>query len=105
MVRSFTAANQFAASHDWLTHSTASAPPSHTGQGWDTNLLRDAQVHLERARAIDPSNLVAETFLSQVNLRYRHAPTLTLRQFADVRSDIVTRRDTIRKRSQSSRFG
>ncbi len=41
---------------------------AYTGHGWDTNLLRDAQAHLERARAIDPSNLVAEAFLSQVIL-------------------------------------
>lgn len=42
---------------------------SFAGQGWDANLLRDAQAHLERARTIDPSNVVAETFLSQV---YQH---------------------------------
>ncbi|KAI0774419.1 hypothetical protein C8Q74DRAFT_1368897 [Fomes fomentarius] len=37
-----------------------------SGHGWDTNILRDAQAHLERARAIDPSNLVAEAFLCQL---------------------------------------
>ncbi|KAH9899724.1 hypothetical protein C8Q73DRAFT_331910 [Cubamyces lactineus] len=36
------------------------------GQGWNANLLRDAQAHFERARTIDPSNVVAETFLSQL---------------------------------------
>ncbi|KAI0677399.1 hypothetical protein C8Q78DRAFT_1002589 [Trametes maxima] len=35
------------------------------GQGWDASLLRDAQAHLERARLIDPSNIVAGAFLSQ----------------------------------------
>ncbi|KAI9056537.1 hypothetical protein FKP32DRAFT_1585798 [Trametes sanguinea] len=34
--------------------------------GWNASLLRDAQTHFERARTIDPSNVVAETFLSQV---------------------------------------
>ncbi|KAI0775966.1 hypothetical protein BD413DRAFT_469744 [Trametes elegans] len=36
------------------------------------NFLRNAQAHFERARAIDPSNVVAEAFLSQVSSRYRH---------------------------------
>ncbi|KAI0720269.1 hypothetical protein C8T65DRAFT_568049 [Cerioporus squamosus] len=42
-------------------------------QGWDANHLRDARAHLERARAIDPSNVVAEAFLSQVILPCHHA--------------------------------
>ncbi|KAL7282520.1 hypothetical protein ACG7TL_003991 [Trametes sanguinea] len=35
-------------------------------QGWNASLVRDAQTHFERARAIDPSNVVAETFLTQL---------------------------------------
>ena len=34
---------------------------------WDASLLRDARAHFERARAIDPSNVVAAIFLSQVS--------------------------------------
>ena len=46
-----------------------------TGLGWDPNLLRDAQMHFERVRAIDPSNVVAAAFLSQVNAyNHTHAP-------------------------------
>ncbi|CDO76548.1 hypothetical protein BN946_scf184982.g7 [Trametes cinnabarina] len=33
---------------------------------WDTNLVRDAHAHFERARTIDPSNIVAEIFLAQL---------------------------------------
>ncbi|KAI0832575.1 hypothetical protein BC628DRAFT_329807 [Trametes gibbosa] len=36
------------------------------GQGWDASHLRNAQAHLERALAIDPSNIVAAAFLSQL---------------------------------------
>ena len=43
------------------------SPDPPTGQRWDASLLRDAQAHLERARAIDPSNVVAATFLNQVS--------------------------------------
>ena len=39
-----------------------------TGTGWDLNLVRDAKAHFERARMVDPSNVVAEAFLSQVSL-------------------------------------
>ncbi|KAI0638332.1 hypothetical protein C8Q77DRAFT_1153995 [Trametes polyzona] len=44
------------------------------GQGWDASHLRNAQAHFERARAIDPSNVVAETFLSQLSGATRAAP-------------------------------
>ncbi|PIL37290.1 hypothetical protein GSI_00983 [Ganoderma sinense ZZ0214-1] len=37
------------------------------GKDWDLNLVRDAQAHFERSRAIDPSNVVAEAFLSQLH--------------------------------------
>ncbi|KAH9850733.1 hypothetical protein C2E23DRAFT_734510 [Lenzites betulinus] len=37
--------------------------------------LRNAQAHLERAQAIDPSNIVAAAFLSQVNLCTHHVAT------------------------------
>ena len=43
------------------------------GKGWDLNLVRDAQAHFERSRAIDPSDVVAEAFLSQVNPCIQHA--------------------------------
>ncbi|EMD40911.1 hypothetical protein CERSUDRAFT_149450 [Gelatoporia subvermispora B] len=33
---------------------------------WNSGLLRDAQAHFERARALDPSNTVASAFLEQV---------------------------------------
>ncbi|KAI1796237.1 hypothetical protein LXA43DRAFT_970121 [Ganoderma leucocontextum] len=36
------------------------------GKDWDLNLVRDAQTHFERGRAIDPSDVVAEAFLSQL---------------------------------------
>ena len=56
-------------------YSTDHAAGTPTGLGWDTNLLRDAQTHFERARAIDPSNVVAATFLSQVNAHnHTYAP-------------------------------
>ncbi|KAI9000870.1 hypothetical protein BD414DRAFT_406486 [Trametes punicea] len=47
-----------------------------TRQGWNESLLRDAQAHLERARTIDPLNVVAETFLSQVYQSIQHAVTV-----------------------------
>ncbi|EIW61220.1 uncharacterized protein TRAVEDRAFT_116276 [Trametes versicolor FP-101664 SS1] len=34
--------------------------------------LRNAQAHFERARAVDPSNVVADAFLNQVTLRTMH---------------------------------
>lgn len=39
------------------------------GQGedsWNPSLLRDAQSHLERAKALDPDNTVATTFLDKL---------------------------------------
>lgn len=42
------------------------------GQGWDASQLRNAQAHFERARAVDPSNVVADAFLNQVTLRTMH---------------------------------
>ncbi|KAI0650588.1 hypothetical protein C8Q79DRAFT_900998 [Trametes meyenii] len=53
------------------TDDTPSGAPY--GHGWDSSLLRDAQAHLERARLIDPSNIVAGAFLSQVNCSDQHA--------------------------------
>ncbi|OJT12537.1 RNA polymerase I-specific transcription initiation factor rrn11 [Trametes pubescens] len=37
------------------------------GQGWDASRLRNAQAHFERARLMDPSNVVAEAFLNQLS--------------------------------------
>ncbi|CCM05556.1 uncharacterized protein FIBRA_07783 [Fibroporia radiculosa] len=39
--------------------------PNHE-RPWDNGLLRDAQTHLERAKAIDPDNLVAIAFIEQI---------------------------------------
>ncbi len=47
------------------------------GKDWDLNLIRDAQVHFERSRAIDPSDVVAKAFLIQVNPRIQHASVKT----------------------------
>ncbi|KAI0375790.1 hypothetical protein BV20DRAFT_984843 [Pilatotrama ljubarskyi] len=44
--------------------------------GWNASYLRDAQAHFERARLIDPSNVVAETFLTQVYLCSQHVMDL-----------------------------
>lgn len=43
-----------------------------TGQGWDASQLRNAQAHFERARVVDPSNVVADAFLNQVTLHTMH---------------------------------
>ncbi|KAH9939978.1 hypothetical protein B0H21DRAFT_697935 [Amylocystis lapponica] len=37
-----------------------------TNKQWDPSLLRDAQTHFERAKALDPANAVAAAFLEQV---------------------------------------
>ncbi|KAI0952336.1 hypothetical protein AcV7_008179 [Taiwanofungus camphoratus] len=34
--------------------------------GWNASLLRDARSHLERAKLLDPDNVVAETFLDKL---------------------------------------
>ncbi|EJF56607.1 hypothetical protein DICSQDRAFT_150351 [Dichomitus squalens LYAD-421 SS1] len=50
---------------------------SETNYSWDLNLVRDAQAHFERARIVDPSNVVAEAFLSQVKSAHEGAHMLT----------------------------
>ncbi|KAI0352984.1 hypothetical protein OH77DRAFT_1458850 [Trametes cingulata] len=57
--------------------------PEQTTHGWNASYLRDAQAHFERARLIDPSNVVAETFLSQVNRRLRQWCIVTPERIAD----------------------
>ncbi len=49
------------------------------GQGWDASRLRNAQAHFERARLMDPSNVVAEAFLNQVSPTHQACGDETLR--------------------------
>lgn len=35
-------------------------------QGLDSSLVRDAQSHLNQAKTVDPSNVIAEAFLQKV---------------------------------------
>lgn len=55
------------------------------GQGWDASHLRNAQAHFERARVVDPSNVVAEAFLNQVTLHTKHAAMKRRGRTADPR--------------------
>lgn len=64
------------------------------GKDWDLNLVRDAQAHFERSRAIDPSDVVAEAFLSQVNPCIQHAFTNTGVSLTGLLWRLAARRDT-----------
>ncbi|TFK94655.1 hypothetical protein K466DRAFT_245788 [Polyporus arcularius HHB13444] len=57
-------------------------------QGWDANRLRDARAHLERARAIDPSNVVANAFLSQLPGAIQSAQDRTAADSDDEKMDV-----------------
>ncbi|RPD80955.1 hypothetical protein L226DRAFT_125361 [Lentinus tigrinus ALCF2SS1-7] len=58
------------------------------GQGWDANLVRDARAHLEHARAIDPSNIMADAFLSQLPGGIQSAQDRTTPDSDDERMDL-----------------
>ncbi|KAI0335616.1 hypothetical protein GY45DRAFT_1240454 [Cubamyces sp. BRFM 1775] len=70
--------------------------PEETTYGWNVNLLRDAQAHLERARTIDPSNVVAETFLSQVYQHNQHMMVASTKCIPDLRFQLPGAKQTAR---------